>query len=375
MEQRLHSEEMRKLASIADSGRVPHAILLHGPSGIGKMAAAIEFVKYLNCTSRSDGHSCGHCPSCLQTAKFNNPDLHFIFPIIKRTSPPRALSSDYAEEWKEFVSRYPYMPPEKWLEFLEAGNSRPLIHVNQSEEILRLASLSSYGDGRKIFVVWQPEKMNLEAANKLLKVIEEPYSDTLFILVSNSPGEIIATIRSRLFSVEFLPVGQAEMIPLLEDRGFTVSQAAEIASMAKGNLNTLYELIDSEGERSEFAALFIDVMRSSYGRNMPRLKSLADSFAAFGREKSLRLLKYFSTMIRESFVSNLRCDALLSMTADERNFVAKFGPFINAANVEEMARQTDRAYEDISRNANQKIVWFDFMVELCRLIRTNIPKS
>lgn len=353
---------------MADSGKLPHALLLHGPEGVGKMTVARAFAQYLFCTCRRDGDSCGSCPACLQTAKFNNPDLHYVYPVLKKSTNP--VSADFASDWEEFVERFPFMPPESWMEAIDAGNSRPMIYVSESAEILRLSSLSAYGSGYKVFIIWQPEKMNAEAANKLLKVIEEPSDDTLFILVSNNPSELLPTVRSRLQSIEFFPLRDEDIIGFLCRHGKSSAEASALVKVAGGNMNRAVALLDSDGEGAEFTRSFIAFMRAAYSRNMPELRNLADSFAGFGREKSLRFLIYIARMVRESFISNLRVEGLNAMTPDEGTFVERFGPFVNAANVEEILHETDRAREDISRTANQKIIWFDFLIEITRLIRT-----
>lgn len=369
-----HKDEIKKLTALVDSGKIPHALLLHGPSGVGKTAVARAFVQYIGCTDRRDGDSCGRCPACLQTARLNNPDVHYIYPVVKGDFSVQ-LSANFIDEWKEYIEKYPYMPTEQWLEMINAGNSRPSILVPESEEIIRQASLSSYGDGLKTFFVWLPEKLNPAAANKLLKVIEEPFDDTLFVLVSNNPGEIISTIRSRLQDVEFKPLADADISGYLMTRGKSAEEAASLARIARGNMNKAFMLMENDGEMAQFRSDFIAVMRACYARKMTELRSYAETFAAYGREKSMRLLDYFARMIRESFISNLRCAPLESMTPEEKAFVAKFGPFINSANVEDMAREVDRAREDISRNANQKIVWFDLFIEFTRLIRTKGVKQ
>ena len=369
-----HENEIRKLVNMAESGKLPHALLFHGPSGIGKMTVARAFIQYLNCENPSGGDSCGKCSGCLQTLKLNNPDVHFSFPILKKGSSDLRLSEEYSEEWAEFLKDYPYMWPEKWNDAIKAGNSQPIIYVTESAEILRLSSLSAYGKGYKVFVIWQPEKLQPAAANKLLKIIEEPFPDTLFIFVSNNPGGIMPTIRSRLQSVEFRPLPEHEMLKFLKGKGKTDEEAVSIARIAHGDMNKASMLLQSEGEYQEFGVVFIGVMRACYARKMTDLRDYADSFAAYGREKSMRLLDYFARMLRESFISNLYCEKLEAMTPEEKNFVKKFGPFINNGNIEEMLKETDKAREDISRNANQKIVWFDYMIELTRLIRTQFRK-
>ena len=366
-----HKEAIARLRAMADRRQLPHALLFHGPSGVGKTAVARAFIQYLYCTARHDGDSCGRCPECLQTSKLNNPDVHYIFPVLKNARHPRGLSEEYSEEWAEMLEKYPYMPAEKWLQIIDAGNSVPKIYVDESKELLRMSSLSSYGNGYKIFMIWEPEKMNPETANKLLKVIEEPFSDTLFILVSNNPGALMPTIRSRLQAIEFTPLPDSEITEYLVRNGKTLEEAQSLARIAKGNMNRASQLALEGGEPEEFRNAFIGVMRACYARKMTELKAYADTFAAYGREKSVRLLDYFARMVRESFISNLRCKALEAMTPEEESFVARFGPFINEANVAEMEREIDEARNDITRNANQKIVFFDFLISLTRLIRLN----
>lgn len=368
-----HNEEKRRLRQMAQSGKIPHALLLHGPSGIGKTAVARAFIQYLYCENPTDDDSCGRCPSCLQTSRLNNPDVHYVYPVVKNAKHPNGLSADYAEEWSRFLEENPYMSPRLWHDAIEAGNSRPIIYVDESEEILRISSLSSYGKGRKVFLVWQPEKMNLDTANKLLKVIEEPFPDTTFILVSNNAGAIMPTILSRLQGIPLKPLPETDVIDFFIKNGKSRQEAESLARIAAGNMNTASQIAGADNEMSQFTGLFIDVMRAAYARKMTELKSLSDTFSDFGREKSLRLLEYFARMIRESFISNLGVSNLQAMTREESDFVKRFGPFINEANVEEMQRETDMAREDISRNANQKVVWFDYLIQLTRLIRTNTP--
>ncbi len=190
-----HNETIRALRSIVDAGKIPHAIMLSGISGIGKFRLARALAQYIHCQNHVNGDSCGVCPSCKQHQNLNNPDIHFIYPVIKRDG--ILISKDLADCWKEMMTEWSYMPPEKWNEIIQAGNSRPAIYVTESEDIIARASLSAYQENFKIFLMWLPEKMRPEAANKLLKIIEEPYDDTIFILVSNDDSKVLPTIFSR----------------------------------------------------------------------------------------------------------------------------------------------------------------------------------
>ena len=370
-----HSSQIARLRRMADSQAIPHALLLHGPSGIGKMQTARAFINYICCENPNDGDSCGVCPSCRQLNSLNLPDVHYIFPILKKNSTKTPLSSDYLEEWKEFLANFSYMQPEKWLELLNAGNSQPTFYVSEADEISRVASLSSYSSPFKFFIIWLPEKMDGPVANKLLKIIEEPFSDTLFILVSNNASMILPTIFSRCQRLEFNRLSDTEIANALIASGAAPEKINEITRLAEGRPVKAFELLSQEGEAEEFGELFRNIMRNAYSRNVSGLKSLSDRLSQSGREKSMRLLDYFASQIRENFIYNLHTPSLNMLSPSEETFSKKFAPFIHIGNVEKIDEEISKARTDISRNANAKLVWFDFFLKLLILIRIPIPQS
>ena len=364
-----NSETIKVLRSMVDTDRIPHALLLAGPAGIGKMNMARAMVSYINCEHPVDGDSCGHCPSCRRMELGNNPDIHYVYPVIKKNSQKPALSSDFAEQWAEMLRDFPYMPPTKWLELIQADNFQPMIYVDEADLIGTQASLSAYADRFKIFIVWLPEKMNPSTANKLLKIIEEPLEDTLFICVSNDASGILPTIYSRLRRVEMHRPTEPEIEEALIRRGVSPDYALEAARLADGSLHRAMEIISNEGENREFTEFFRQTMRAGYGRKAGILKNLSETFAGMGREKGMRLIDYFSRMVRENYIANLRTPQLNLMNGEETDFAEKFAPFIHAANVEGLLTELDSARRDISRNANAKIVWFDTLLRLMILVR------
>lgn len=362
-----HKEIISSLKALSDGGKIPHAFLFSGISGIGKFRTARAFAQYIHCKNKTDGDACGKCPSCLQHQKHNNPDLHFIYPIIKKEG--ALISKDMIEPWREMLDNFSYMPPEKWNELIKAGNSQPAIFVNDSEDIIARASLSAFQEDYKIFIIWLPEKLRPEAANKLLKIIEEPFEDTIFILVSNNDSKILPTIQSRTQRFNFKPLSEKDLQGLLLEKGVETNLALEASRISEGSLQKADEIACHPEELLEFNDLFKDIMRNAYALKAKNLKELSDNVATFGREKIIRFLNYCGRMIRENYIFNLSIPSLVMMTQEEKDFSSRFAPFIHDGNVEKLNEEIARAAFDIERNGNSKIVLFDLFLLLSRLVR------
>lgn len=367
-----HSDTIAALRDIVDSGRIPHAILLSGISGIGKMRLARAFSQYVHCTRRQGGDSCGVCPSCLQHRNFNNPDMHYIYPVLKKDK--LQISTDYVEQWKEMLTDWSYMPPEKWNDILQVGNSQPFIYVTESEDIIAKAALSAFQENYKIFLIWLPEKMRIEAANKLLKVIEEPFEDTIFVLVSNDDSKLLPTIFSRTQRFNLRPLSEEDISRhLMRHKGVSESVALSASHIAEGSMGKAESLACHPDELLEFSDLFKDVMRNAYALKARNMKLISEKCAAMGREKIIRFLNYANRMVRENFIYNMRMPDISLLTPEEEEFSVKFARFIHEGNVEKLQDELSRASADIERNANAKIVLFDLMLLLSQAIRTPKP--
>lgn len=362
-----HKEIIQSLRSLADSGKLPHAFLFSGISGIGKLRTARALAQYIHCRNHINGDSCGECPSCIQHQNHNNPDLHFIYPVVKKEG--TLISKDLISQWREMLDENSYMPPEKWNEIIKAGNSQPSIYVNESEEIVSRASLSAFQEDYKIFIIWQPEKMRLEAANKLLKIIEEPFEDTIFILVSNNDSKILPTIQSRTQRFNFKPLSEFDLKKLLIEKGVNNDLAEDAARISEGSLQKADNIACHPDEMIEFSNFFKEIMRSAYALKAKSLKSLSEETTSFGREKLLRFLNYCGRMIRENYIYNYSIPSIILMTQEEKSFSKKFAPFIHDGNVELIAEEISRAAHDIERNGNSKIVMYDLMLLMSRLVR------
>lgn len=358
---------IKSLRELVDSDRLPHAMLIAGQAGIGKMRLARAFTNYIYCQNRTaDGDSCGKCPACLQNDHNNNPDVHYIFPRIGGS---QKSTDTFIEQWKTFIDRHSYMPAEAWAASIDAGNTVPVIYRNDADEISRTAALSSYAYRYKTYIIWLPERMQPACANALLKLLEEPFPDTIFILVSNEPDKLLPTIFSRTQRFNLKPLTDEEVCQALLANGYSEGNAGELARLAEGNMLKAIDISEEGGEIMEFSHCFIQMMRLAYARNVGALRMLGDAIAAWGREKNGRFLKYCARLTRESFICNLRVPQLNVMTATETQFNSKFAPFVNNRNVERIMQEIEKAHDDILRNANSKLVMFDFFIKLMAQLR------
>lgn len=368
-----HTNAINSLREAVDTDHIPHAILLGGQEGIGKMRVVRAFISYLYCMDRREGDSCGKCPACLQNAHHNNPDVHFIFP---RTGANTKSTETFLPQWYDFLDRHSYMPKEEWARAIDAGNTVPVIYRSDASEISRTASLSSFAYRYKTYVIWMPERMQPQCANALLKLLEEPFPDTIFILVSNEPDKLLPTIFSRTQRYNLKPLTDAEVVEILIQEGTPDNEAREVAALSEGNIIKAFDMTGEGGEIREFSSIFIQMMRLAYARNVASLRMLSESIAAMGREKTARFLAYCARMTRESFIFNLKTEGLNAMTRAEADFNVRFSPFINHKNVERLMSEIQRAHDDVLRNANARLVLFDFMLKVMMQLRnTNLPKN
>ncbi len=368
-----HSDIKARLRLMAEEGRVPHALLFHGAPGIGKMALARAFVQYLHCTDRSsDGDSCGKCPSCLQHQSLNHIDTFYTYPVLKRDGGRETLCSDYADEWREYLDGRTFMDYLAWSDLLNTGKSikQLLIPRDESREILRKVSTTAHASGHKFVVIWLPERMNEAASNALLKVIEEPFSDTSFILVSDDAEQIIGTIRSRCQAIEIPRLTASEIsAELVRNHGLDDTEAHAIAHNAEGSMTAALNQLDSSRKKDENLDLFIKLMRLAYMRDVAALRRWANTLAALGREPQVQFYNYCQRLIRENFISNFGRPELVYLNPKETDFSSRFSRFINERNAERLVDAMNQAGIDIEGNGNGKIVNFDLAIRVILLLK------
>ena len=357
-------EAQERLQQLVKDHHLPHAMMLCGPNGSGKLALATAFACYL----LDDG-----TPSAkAMLQKLEHPDLHFTYPTIKLPSMSadhKPVSDDFAKEWNQLILQSPYFTMDAWMQAMGGENQQAIITAGESDELVRKLSLKSSQGGYKISIVWLPERMNIECANKILKLLEEPPSQTVFIMVCQEPDKLLETIRSRVQRIDVKKIADEDMKKALMDkRGLTEDMAQRISRMANGNWLKSLEMLRADSENELFLDMFQSLMRLAYMRKVKDLKAWSEQMAAMGREKQKRFLEYFLRLVRENFMYNFQNEELCYMTQREEEFASKFARFINEANVMAINDLANLAIRDIGQNANAKIVFFDMALQMIVLL-------
>ena len=363
-EQVIGQQEVRqRLQQMVSEDRLPHALMLCGPVGCGKMALAIGFATQLLSRTANDE---------AMLRKLEHPDLHFTYPTIKlpsMSSDHKPVSDDFAREWHELIMGGPFFTMNEWLEMMGGENQQAIITAGESDELIRKLSLKSSQGGYKVSVIWLPERMNIECANKILKLLEEPPSQTVFILVCEEPDKLLETIRSRVQRIDVKKIADEDVRKaLMEKRGLTEGDAQRISRMANGSWLKALEMLSTDSENELFLDMFVALMRLAYQRKIKDLRKWSEQMAGMGREKQKRWLGYFLKMTRENFMFNFQNEELCYMTKEEEDFAKNFARFVNEANVVPISELANLATRDIGQNANAKIVFFDLALQMIVLL-------
>lgn len=348
-----------------------------GPVGSGKMALALAFASYL-LGERHDGQSLLANPAMVANAeamlaKWQHPDLHFSYPVIRpkgTSADHKVVSDDFFKPWHEMLAEGPYFTMDQWMARMEAENQQAVIYEAESDTLNHKLNMKSSQGGYKVSLIWLPERMNLTSANKLLKLLEEPPMQTVFLLVSEEPELLLETIRSRVQRFDVRRIGTDDIArALVERRALTEDDARRVARAAAGSWLKAMEILDAGSENRQFFELFVVLMRKAYTRDMRELKRWSENVAAFGREKQRRMLIYFMQMVRENFMFNFQQEEIRYMTREEEDFARNFARFINERNVVEMAELMQRTIRDIGQNANAKIQFFNLATDMIIYLR------
>ena len=364
----------QRLTQTVVEGRISHAQLFLGPGGCGKLALAIAYAQFLSCENQGEYDSCDTCASCLKYEKLIHPDLHFIYPVsTTKTITKDPISSDFINEWRSAILENPYLGLPHWYERIGIENKQGVINRRESYEIIRILNLKTYESDYKVMVIWMPEKMNQVAANKLLKILEEPPPNSLFLLVSENTDKLLPTILSRTQMVKIPKVDHQSMTDVLKKNSELSPEGINnILRLANGNYfvaqNLLYDREDNDFNFTRFTSM----MRLNYGGKIPGIIKWVDDLAILGREKQKHFFLYTIRLIRENFMLNVmsgRDQEMIYLTQEEAEFSKNFSPFIREDNVTQIVDELNKAHSNISANANSKIVLLDLCLKIMKLIK------
>ena len=370
-------EELKeRLVRTVETGRISHAQLFTGRAGAGALAVAVAYVQYLCCRHRHDGDSCGECPDCRQIAALAHPDLHLVFPVNKqgKKSGEAVLSDEFLPLFRKlFEERQGYFSPREWYERLELGKTlKGIISAREADEIIRKLSFKSFESEYKTMLIWLPEAMNEEAANKILKILEEPWEKTLFLLISEQPTLLLPTILSRTQEVAVPRIEPAVLERKAAAEGVSDPlQARNMARLADGDLLELRHLIAGENDavRQENFDLFRRLMRLSYNDKHLELIGWAEEAAALSREQQRSMLLDAARLLRESFMLHAGMADISYLWGEELDFCAKFAPFVGTENIEPLIAEIESARAQITQNGNPMIVFTHFALAVSKMIK------
>ena len=357
-----------QLCRMVDENRLAHALLLTGPSGNGKLPVAVALARYILCRDRRNGDACGCCPACVKMDKLVHSDLHFVFPVKKKknsSSDSAPVSDDYIGEWREIFSKDPYFSYSDWLAMLDVENQQPMIYEKESSEILRKLSLKSREGGWKIVIMWLPEKMKEACSNKLLKILEEPPAETLFLLVAESIEHILPTILSRTQCIEIPRIANEDISVALQRRyALDAETARSLAQQSGGDWEKAESMLKVDNDKKIYLELFMTLMRMAYKRDIMAMKHWSEQVAALGRERQKGMLEYCQRMIRENFMMNFGRNEMLYLSPEERSFSVNFSPFVNENNIFGIVEEISEAQKHVEQNVNAKMIFFDMALRM-----------
>ena len=364
-------EEVKEhLTRLLAENKLPHAVMFCGPKGAGKLPLALAFAQMLLCQHPTEEGACGMCSDCHMSALWAHPDLHFSFPVYKAKSTDHPVSDDYLQQWREQINRSPYFDTEDWLEDIKAENQQIVIYVQESDNLQKKLALKSSQGGRKVVIIWLPERMNEQTGNKLLKLIEEPPVGTHFLLVSQEPDLVLGTIQSRVQRINVPALPEDVISEALQARhDMSPEDAKLMAHIAQGSYTEALKRMQFDSEQKLFFDLFVQLMRHSYARRVKEMQLWSLAVSELGRERQKRMLEYFQRQLRENFIYNFHQPQINYLGREEENFSTRFAPFINERNVVGIMNELSDAGRDIAQNVSARMVFFDLALKMTVLLK------
>jgi DNA polymerase-3 subunit delta' len=363
-----------KLRSLVEHNRLSHALLLNAPEGAGGLPLALAFSQFMVCERVSEENSkngfpnenCNVCPSCIKAAKLIHPDIHYVYPVVSRKPGDKPVSTDFISEWREFVARYPYGTIFDWLQFLQAENKQGNISAHECNEINRKLSLKSFESGYKILIMWMPEYLGNEG-NKLLKLIEEPPPDTLFILVTENEAQILPTILSRVQIIRLPRPSVPEIQEALVTRaGVAPGQARQLAAVSEQNYTEALRQL--QHGQDDWQALLREWLNAVLKTGPLAQVKWVEEISKAGREKQKQFLQYFSHLLEQAIRLRMSEGALTDLPESEKDFAIRLNKIADISSQQAIVEELNKSIYYIERNAHAKMLFHALTIRLYHIL-------
>lgn len=351
------------------ANHVAHAQLFHGPAGSANLGLAWAYATYINCENKQAHDACGVCASCVKMSKLVHPDFHQIFPTASTKKIKEADSEAYMPLWRTFLQESVYGLLPNWLEHIGVeGNKQGNISAEEARKIIQKISLKSFEAEYKILLIWQPEMLNQSSANALLKILEEPPSKTLFLLVCHDANKLLTTILSRTQKVNVPAFSDDEIVLFLQqNKELPSDRARQIAYLSEGNLAKALRLTDKPSGGKHL--WFSQWMRTAYRADWAMLLKLADEFDAFSKEEQKATIDYALNIFRDLLLWKNGAETLVRLEGEELTFVQNFAKAVSFQSIEPIVEELSKTYYYLERNARAKILHLDLSIHIARWLR------
>lgn len=356
--------KQRLITSVRDN-RVSHAQLFLGPEGSGSLALAVAYAQYLSCLEKQPDDSCGECSSCRKYQKLTHPDLHFSYPFFAKHKDDTAVT--FIEQWREAFLASPYINLDIWRAYLDAENKQANINIAECHQIIKKLSFKPFESEYKVLILWLPEYLEKEG-NALLKIIEEPQPNTLFLLVAQNQDQILNTILSRTQLIKVPALGYEDIkAELINHHHQTEHGAAEIAYLSNGNLTDALLMLQQDNK--SYHTLFVQWLRLCFGNKGIEIVGFVDQLSKMGRENQKNFLRYGISFIRECCLLIAGAGELVHLPASELETAQKMAGIMNISMNNAIIAELEKAHYHVERNANPKILFLDVSLQIISFLK------
>jgi DNA polymerase III subunit delta' len=368
------SEIKEKLRNLVEHNRLSHALLLNAPEGAGGLPLALAFSQFLVCERVNDEglknnfpiESCNVCPACVKASKLIHPDIHYVYPVVSQKPGEKPISADFITEWREFISQFPYGTIFDWLQFIQAENKQGNISAHECNEINRKLSLKSFENGYKILIMWMPEYLGNEG-NKLLKLIEEPPPDTLFILVTENEAQILPTILSRVQIIRIPRPSVPEIQEALINRaGVSPDQARQLAAVSEQNYREALRQL--QHGQDDWLGLLREWLNAVLRTGPIAQVKWVEEIGKAGREKQKQFLQYFIHLLEQAIRIRMSEGTITDMPDSEKDFALRLNKIADLSSQRAISIELNKSIYHIERNAHAKMLFHALTIRLYHIL-------